>query len=228
MTMTKPRLMRRKPLVPDRSGTVAVEFALLMPIMITLFIASMAITDVVLAYLKVNAAAQTVADLIAQQQKTIADADVLDYGNAARGVMAPLPTAQTVAGVTTPILKLSYASVVWANAAPAPSTNGSDTSDANGSWHQEDGGPKLSNAAVIAAANTVCSATTTDLNGNPLTATADCPNGQSVVIVQATYNYPMPFSFVPFQWLTAMVAGGFNFTETAITRPRYVSFVRHS
>jgi hypothetical protein len=228
MTMTHPHFMRAKHLVPDRSGTVAVEFALLLPLMLTLFIAAFAITDVVMAYMKVNAAAETVADLIAQQQKTLADSDVLDYGNAARGVMAPLPTSQTVAGVTTPVLKLSYASVVWVNGAPVPSTNGSDTSDANGSWHQEDGGAKLTNASVIATANSVCTATTTDQNGNPLTATAPCPDGQSVVIVQATYNYPMPFSFVPFKWLTPMVAGGFNFTEIAVTRPRYVSFVKHS
>jgi Flp pilus assembly protein TadG len=229
--MTHPRFMRAKRLAPDRSGTVAVEFALLMPLMLSLFIASMAITNVVLAYMKVNAAAQTVADLIAQQQKTLADADVQDYGNAARGVMSPLPTSATVAGVTTQILKLSYASVVWVGGAPTPSTLGSDASDtanAGGSWHQEDGGAKLSNAAVIAAANSVCNATTTDSNGNALSATADCPNGQSVVIVQATYNYPMPFSFVPFKWLSSMVAGGFNLTETAITRPRYVSYVKHS
>jgi TadE-like protein len=228
MTMTHLRFTRAKRLAPDRSGTVAVEFALLLPLMLSLFIASMMITDVVMAYMKVNAAAETVADLIAQQQKTLADSDVLDYGNAARGVMSPLPTAQTVSGVTTPILKLSYASVVWVNGAPVPTTLGGTASDANGSWHQEDGGAKLSNASVIATANTVCTATTTDMNGNPLTATAPCPDGQSVVIVQATYNYPMPFSFVPFQWLTAWQAGGFNFTETAITRPRYVSFVKHS
>jgi Flp pilus assembly protein TadG len=228
MIMTHPRFKRARRLAPDQSGTVAVEFALLLPLMLTLFIASMAITNVVMAYMKVNAAAQTVADLIAQQQKTLADADVQDYSYAARGVMAPLPTSQVVAGVTTQILKLSYASVVWANGGPAPSTAGGDASDANGSWHQEDGGTRISNASLITAANTVCTATTTDSSGNAVTATADCPDGQSVVIVQATYNYPMPFSFVPFQWLSPMVAGGFNFTETAITRPRFVSFVKHS
>jgi Flp pilus assembly protein TadG len=217
--MTHPRFMRAKRLAPDRSGTVAVEFALLLPLMLTLFIASMAITNVVLAYMKVNAAAQTVADLIAQQQKTLADADVRDYSYAARGVMAPLPTAP---------LKLSFASVVWANGAPKPSTSGTDASDVNGSWHQEDGGNPLSSASLVTTANSVCNAATTDSGGNALTAAAPCPDGQSVIIVQATYNYPMPFSFVPFQWLSPMVAGGFNFSETAITRPRYVSFVKHS
>jgi hypothetical protein len=185
----------------------------------------------VMGYMKVNAAAQTVADLIAQQQKTLANADILDYGNAARGVMAPLPTTGIVNGNPAPILTLAYASVVWVNGAPKPSTLGtsaSDNANAGGSWHQEDGGTRIPDATVIATANTVCSATTTDSNGNPLTANAPCPDGQSVVIVQANYAYRLPFTFVPTHLFPSMTSGTLNFAETAITRPRYVSFVKHS
>jgi Flp pilus assembly protein TadG len=213
MTMTHPRPRETKRFGLDRSGTVAVEFALLAPIMLTLFMAAIVLTNGVMAYLKVNVAAQTVADIVARQQGTVTSANVLDFGNAAREVMEPLSTA--------PLL-LSYASVVWANGVPRPSTRGDSVSDANGSWHQEDGGPVIPVATAAALANNVC---TTANTSNSAPVTSLCPDGQSVVIVMATYTYSIPFSFVSGSWIQAT---GFSFAETAITQPRYGKYVPHS
>ena len=191
---------RARRLAPNQSGTVAVEFALLAPLMITLFLCCLEVTNLVMAYLKLNAAVQTAADLVAQQKTTQSIANITDYANAAKDTMAPLPTAG---------LNVAFVSMVWVAGVPSMSPG-----PANGGWHQEVGGAAITAPDVIA--RRVCSGT----NAAGTTVTALCPNGDSVIIVQGTYAYSSPFS-----WL---IPGNFNFVDIAITRPRFVTVVPHA
>jgi Flp pilus assembly protein TadG len=50
----------------DRSGLAAIEFALVPPVMLLLFIGSFEATNLVLASMKLEASAETAADLVAQ------------------------------------------------------------------------------------------------------------------------------------------------------------------
>ncbi|MGH6799671.1 MAG: TadE/TadG family type IV pilus assembly protein [Roseiarcus sp.] len=76
----------------DRSGVAAVEFALIAPIFIAMVFGLFEGTRATLAYLKVIAAAQSVADLVTQQ-KQVTNSDLNDYVSAGQLIMKPLPAA---------------------------------------------------------------------------------------------------------------------------------------
>ncbi len=76
----------------DRAGNVLVEFALLMPILATIFFGLFEGSQAILAYMKLVAATQTIADLITQQQ-TVSSTDMDNFNKAGQLVMGPFPIA---------------------------------------------------------------------------------------------------------------------------------------
>jgi Flp pilus assembly protein TadG len=96
-----------KGLRDDATGTVSVEFALLLPILLTLFFGCYEASNLLLAVLKVNDASQTAVDLVAQTQTSyvLQTTDFTNFTDAAQQVMAPLP-------VTTQ-LKVAFASITY-------------------------------------------------------------------------------------------------------------------
>ena len=126
-------------LLRDRAGAAAVEFALILPIAISLFLGTFELANVLLCHMKLVAATQTAADLLAQQ-KTVCASDITNYGTAAALVMEPLPPGN---------LSIAFASVKYAPAAPFTATT---------DWHQE-----VNGATSIA---TVAPTATTDAQLN--------------------------------------------------------------
>lgn len=76
----------------DRAGNVLVEFALLMPILATIFFGLFEGSQAILAYMKLVAATQTIADLITQQQ-SVSSTDMDNFNKAGQLVMGPFPAA---------------------------------------------------------------------------------------------------------------------------------------
>jgi Flp pilus assembly protein TadG len=150
----------------DRRGTSAVEFVLLFPIMVTLFIGSYETTNVLLADLKLTSAAETAADLVAQTRvnTTLLAADFTNITNAATQVMAPFPTGANQ-------LKVAYASVTY--------NGGNPVID----WHVEQNG-----AAAISLASVPNNENLANLGTN---GTVD-----SVIVVSVAYAYASPISYV--------------------------------
>ena len=72
----------------DRRGVSAVEFAMLLPLMVTLYLGSVEISQGVGIDRKVTLASRTVADL-ASQVSTIAGSDMTNILNASASVIAP-------------------------------------------------------------------------------------------------------------------------------------------
>jgi Flp pilus assembly protein TadG len=107
-------MMRRSNLRHDASGLAAVEFALILPIMLLLFLGSFETTNLVLAYMKLEASAETAADLVAQTRvnTVLQAADFTNITNAAKQVLSPLPTSGT-------LLKIAYASVTYSTGSGA-------------------------------------------------------------------------------------------------------------
>ena len=122
------KLHAARRLAGDRAGVAAIEFALVMPILVSLFLGTFELTNLLLANSKLTEAAQTAADLVAQQ-KSVVKADITNFGNAARQIMAPFPT--------TP-LGLAYASVTF-DAAGKPGL----------AWHDEDNAPAIVNPTSL-------------------------------------------------------------------------------
>jgi Flp pilus assembly protein TadG len=152
----------------DRSGVAAIEFALVLPVMLLLFIGSFEATNLVLASMKLEASAETAADLVAQTKvnTVLQSTDFTNITNAAKQVLTPLPTSGT-------LLKVAYASATYS------------TGTAVIDWHYE-----VNSATAITTANIPNSASLANL-GSQTSGSTD-----SVIIVKLTYAYSSPISYV--------------------------------
>jgi Flp pilus assembly protein TadG len=72
----------------DLAGLSAVEFALVLPIMLTLYLGGVELSDALTINRKITHVTSTLADLVAQS-KTITDSDMEDIFDAAESIMAP-------------------------------------------------------------------------------------------------------------------------------------------
>jgi Flp pilus assembly protein TadG len=78
----------------DRRGVSAIEFALLLPVMLTLYIAGTEISTAIAIDRKVTITARTVTDLVSRAV-TVSTADMSDILTAAAAVVAPYSSAST-------------------------------------------------------------------------------------------------------------------------------------
>jgi Flp pilus assembly protein TadG len=84
---------RFRQLARDDRGVSAVEFAMLLPLMLTLYLGTVEISQGIGADRKVTMTARTVGDLIAQSS-SISNAEMTNSLNAATAVMAPFPVSK--------------------------------------------------------------------------------------------------------------------------------------
>jgi len=98
----------------NRAGNVAVEFAILLPVMVTLFFGLFEGSQAIMAYMKLVDATQTVADLTTQQQ-SVASTDVDSFYLAGQLVMKPFAGGSLGIAVTSVTFDISSgaASVAW-------------------------------------------------------------------------------------------------------------------
>jgi Flp pilus assembly protein TadG len=157
-------------LADDRRGTAAVEFALIFPVMLALFFGSFEITNLLMLNLKLTAATEDAADLLAQtrsNQNNVAVSDLTNYWTAATMEMSPYASAP----YSTVGLQLAFASVTFTGAGAAQVA-----------WHHE-----LNGATPISTAS-LPQATLQPLNNNSGT--------DSVIMVQSNIVYKSPLSWV--------------------------------
>jgi Flp pilus assembly protein TadG len=154
-------------LLDNRSGTAAIEFAIVLPGLLTLAIGCYEAANLILADLKLEAAAETAADLVAQTRVStvLQSADFTNITNAATQVMTPFPTSGTT-------LKIAYASITYSTGSPVID------------WHVE-----VNGATAINIASLPNSANAANL-GNESSGSTD-----SVIVAQLTYAYTSPVSY---------------------------------
>lgn len=85
------KLTRRMRLVRDRRGVSAVEFALIAPTMIVLYLGIAETGNAITVYRRMSAVASTAADLTAQT-KVVSTADLDDVVSASSAILSPYPT----------------------------------------------------------------------------------------------------------------------------------------
>jgi Flp pilus assembly protein TadG len=108
-----PRHLRR--LVRDQRGISAVEFAMLLPLMITLYLGSVEISQGISINRKVTLTARTVTDLVAQVS-SINNASMTNVLNASSAVMTPFPVSPLK--VTVSLVSIdaqSNATITWSD-----------------------------------------------------------------------------------------------------------------
>ena len=163
------RLPRGICLARDCSGVAAIEFAFLVPIMLIIFFGSYEAANLVLAYMKLENAAETAADLIAQTLVTtpfLQSTDFTNFTNAVEQVLSPLPTSGGQ-------LKIAYASITYSTGSPVID------------WHFE-----VNGATALTIANITSSQNLANL-GSETSGSTD-----SVIVAQLTYAYSSAFSHV--------------------------------
>jgi Flp pilus assembly protein TadG len=146
------------------AGAASIEFALIVPVMLVMFMGVFEVSQALIMYMKVIDVADTVSDLIAQQ-KSVASTDIDNYYVAGQLVMTPSVGSG---------LGLYVASITFdpANVNAAPTV----------AWSATRGGATaMSNAS---AANAAVGLGGTCPAGNPSATPCD-----SVILAQATYTY---------------------------------------
>jgi Flp pilus assembly protein TadG len=107
-----PRLAR---LAGDERGVSAVEFALLLPLMLALYLGSVEISQGIGADRKVTLTARTVADLVSQVA-SISNSDMTNSLNAASAVMAPFPVGKLKVTVSSVAVDANgKATIAWSD-----------------------------------------------------------------------------------------------------------------
>jgi Flp pilus assembly protein TadG len=112
------RLARR--LSTDDGGVSAVEFALILPVMLLLYLGGVQISQAVSADRKITLAARTIADLTSRYSQ-VSDADVANILSAGAAIMVPFsatPLAVTVSCLT--VDATGKATVYWSKTVGGP------------------------------------------------------------------------------------------------------------
>jgi Flp pilus assembly protein TadG len=82
--------LRVRGLLQDRSGLAAVEFAMVFPMMVVMFFGVVEISSAISVDRKATLVARTLSDLTSQMT-SVANADILSFGEAAKAIMTPYP-----------------------------------------------------------------------------------------------------------------------------------------
>lgn len=100
----------------DRSGLSAVEFGLLMPLMLTMYFGTVEVTDAISADRQIALVANTVAEITSQTSQAavpLATTDVSNILAAASAVLAPFPLANAKITLSSVVIKNGTATVDW-------------------------------------------------------------------------------------------------------------------
>ncbi len=127
MTITPEWLRARTPgaaLLRNTSGVAAVEFAMILPILLLMFFGTVEISNAVAVYRKVTLMAHTLSDLTSQSQE-VQDSDLTNFFAASTGVMMPYSSAPISQTITELWVNPSGQAFVQWSAGTAPLTPGS-------------------------------------------------------------------------------------------------------
>jgi Flp pilus assembly protein TadG len=100
-------------LLRDRRGVAAIEFAMILPLMLTMFLGSIEVTQGITADRKIGLTVRAAADLTSQST-SISNAEMTNILNAATSIMYPFPTGPLRLKVTAVNINGSgQATVAW-------------------------------------------------------------------------------------------------------------------
>ena len=102
----------------DDNGAVIVEFALILPIMLTMMFGTFEVSQLVRAQMKLSNAADTYAELIASTPASLSASAIADFCSGAQLVMAPFATSAFSASATSITNNLNTGPTIdWQNTA---------------------------------------------------------------------------------------------------------------
>jgi Flp pilus assembly protein TadG len=191
----------------EQSGIAAVEFALILPLMLTLYIGTAELTNAIMASRKETLVSRTLSDLVAQQPAStnIGDSDFTSIFAAATAIMSPFSATN---------LKMTITSVEFVANSKAASGTGYD---AKPRWTvTQNGGTKRPCAVLTMVANTATPSSTTMPTG--------IYQSGSVIVADTSYTYTPAFGSSFMSWDSS----GITFSHTTYMRPRNTTLITYS
>lgn len=91
--------LRVRALLNDRSGLAAVEFAFVFPMMVVMYFGVVELSSAIAVDRKATQVARTLSDLTSQSVSVV-DADLINFGQAAKAIMTPYPPSPLISSVT--------------------------------------------------------------------------------------------------------------------------------
>jgi Flp pilus assembly protein TadG len=194
----------------DTGGIAAVEFAFVLPIMLTLYLGCVEVTQGVIANRQITAVARTIADLASQQTGALTDT-----GNSANGVDVSQIFAASQAlfpqATAANPLKMTISSVDFV-AIPAGCTT-SCTYNAQTSWSV------TLNGGAARPCNIVLTPVANGSLASPTTMPVGVYGAGSIIVADVSYSYQPTFGYV--------LVNNIPIQHTAYMRPRsqqYITF----
>jgi Flp pilus assembly protein TadG len=118
--LTSRSIQHVRQFVDNQRGVSAIEFALVLPLMLTLYISGVEISQAVGAYRKVTLISHAVADLVAQTSTPLATTDVSNALAAAGAIATPYSTGNLSVIVSQVCIDGNLkATINWSQATPA-------------------------------------------------------------------------------------------------------------
>lgn len=127
-------LLRR--LQRDRRGVAAIEFAIIVPVMLVMFLATVEVTSGIAVDRKVTLVARTLSDLVSQAT-SVTDNDLKNVFAASYGVLTPYAATPVKATITEIFVnKNQVATVQWSKTGTVTQSGGSATATVANSTRQ--------------------------------------------------------------------------------------------
>lgn len=220
----------------DNRGVAAVEFALLLPLMVTLYLGSTEITQGVLASRKMAIVSRTLSDIVAQAGTAadpscsgpgMCDALMTTIFAAATSIMSPFPTA--LRSDSTPSLTMVVTSIEFKAAGTSPVPTSDKLFNAvEGVFRWSKSAAAPNNTAARA-----CATLAVHVSNSTAPALTNLPEGLyatgPLVVADVTYKYTPTFGGSTLAWMST---GGVNYitmSNTTYMRPRnwttYIPYV---
>jgi Flp pilus assembly protein TadG len=189
----------------DQRGVAAVEFAIILPFMLTLYLGVVELSKGYMASQRVTLVARTLADLTAQQQQlqtggttNITDSIASNIFGASSAIMAPYSTTN---------LKMTISQVLLSNKSDGTCCQ------AKTDWTITNNGGTARPCQTLTASNAAPVSTTTIPTGFTTSPATPGP----IVVSDVTYQYIPGFSFQIWNWKASKT---FNMAQTQYMRPR--------
>lgn len=192
----------------DSRGIAATEFAIILPVMLTLYLGCAEITKGVMASRKVNLATRAISDLIAQQPSgtPIDQTTLTNTFNAAKAILAPYSTGA---------LKMTLSGV------QAQSKTNGTCCDAKVKWTVVDnGGVARSCTAFLTQVSDTTAPAPSNIPQNLVAPNAGTTARPFIVVADVKYTYSPGFGHGLMHWNVGSIL---NMGSTAYMPPRAAS-----
>jgi Flp pilus assembly protein TadG len=185
----------------DRGGVAAVEFAIILPLMLTMYVGTVEVTKGVMANRKVNLVSRTLSDLIAQQPTSTQSTSTPSPSNAVQ-----MSTVTDILGASTAIMSPYPVTTLTMTVSAIDILNKSNGQccDAKVRWSYTQGGTLRPCTTPLTQVAATVTAAPTNIPTSLIPTTTTLSSPQYLIIADVFYVYQPLFSATFLNWANGM------------------------